>query len=168
MNTTDTINITRTTLTSRQADVLGRGKPVAVTEAEFRRLLGITLTELGLGTTLPDNLAIAAQQLGEWIAENDPTGAPDDYSLLGTFETAVQQADPYNEVPEHLACPTCGTRNMDELDATIDGQITCGLCNTIYSDEGRWKRLPSGLTLYSGGSGRWMSVPGATSPAVVR
>jgi rubredoxin len=168
MNTTDTINITRTTLTSRQADVLGRGKPIPVTEAEFRKLLGIALTLMSVeaDSPLPAELGLAASQLGEWFATDDPTGAPDDYSLLGTLEQAIQHVD-VNEVPEHMACPTCGERDMDHLDATIDGQYECDICNTIYSDEGKWKRLPSGLTLYAAGN-RWMSVPGAQSPAVLR
>lgn len=145
------------------------GRFTDVTETEFRQVLQNMLELAASSGEFSPHLATRLTDVGNLIQQTSP-----DQSWLGTFEGACQQleADHGTEVPHHMACPTCGERDMDALDATIDGQITCATCNTVYADDATpdqnqpsWKDLPGGTTLYAA-RGRWVTVPGSTSPAV--
>jgi rubredoxin len=160
MNTNDGIKIKKRT----------DGRFEDVTETEFRQVLQNMLELAAASGEFSPHLATRLTDVGNLIRDTDAH-----QSWLGTFEHAcfeLEAADHDTEVPHHFACPTCGERSMDALDATIEGQYTCATCNTVYADDATpdqnqpsWKDLPGGITLYAA-RGRWVTVPGAISPAV--
>jgi DNA-directed RNA polymerase subunit RPC12/RpoP len=170
MRTTDTIQVTRISEESRQADALGRGTPTALTESEFRELLGRTLVALGdtgADGRIAPPLAAAMVRVGEYLAGDQPIGDPDlDYSVLGTFETMVQTIEDENLVPAGAECPHCGADKMDDVEP-LDDSYRCMKCETEYSEQragGKpvWTERGGLLLFYAPSIGRYVSIPGAS------
>lgn len=135
MKRSDTIRVTRTPAKADKGWLLPA--PQDVTEGDFRKLLAATF---GLAAdpnagAFPPVIAHAFETIADFLSDHDPTGAADDYSLLGTFTTAVQMIED-GAVPEGCECPACGADMMDDIFPEDDGTFTCHECGCHYDGRG--------------------------------